>query len=75
MNDALKDSNFKFDGEKILSLPLESQQIILNYINSATNLQPNQKQAINQFLSVGNQYNGALINIGLSNIEKLQNVS
>ena len=44
-------------------------------VNSATNLQPNQKQAINQFLSVGNQYNGALINIGLSNIEKLQNVS
>ncbi|HPD24946.1 MAG TPA: hypothetical protein PK285_11165, partial [Bacteroidales bacterium] len=72
LKDVLKDTDFKFEGEKFLSLPPEAQKKTLGYIISSDNLNDEQKQAIVDYVSIGNEYNAALANIGLSNIEKLQ---
>jgi len=66
------DSEFEFDGEKIITAPLENQRQVLNAALQAENLTTEQKTAIRDYMQAGNNLNAALINVGLTNIELLR---
>ena len=72
MQAAFADSEFEFDGERILTLPIEQQKQILASALQAENLTAEQKIAIQQYMQVGNSLNAALVNVGLTNIELLR---
>lgn len=72
MQNAFADSEFEFEGEKIITLPLAQQQEILPAVYDAENLSDEQKTAIRDYMEAGNKLNAALVNVGLTNIELLR---